>query len=90
MLHEYQPHRFTQWFIHRHGVDHYDWLSVKFAKTAKFTNQDLRLLILEFTEKLHFLFPDYKINLHRLVDRYSLEEWLDFIMGWFDADGFAS
>lgn len=55
MLHEYQPHKFTQWFIHRHGVDQYDWLAVKFAKTAKYTNQDLQLMILEYHDKLEKL-----------------------------------
>jgi hypothetical protein len=50
--HEFRPQKFTSWFLHKYGVDQYDWLIVKHATTAKYTNQDLQLMILEYAEKL--------------------------------------
>ena len=41
----------------------------------------------EFTAKLKELFPHYKKSIDKLIPAFSMEDWLDFIMGWFDADG---
>jgi len=40
-LHEYNPHLFTNWFIHKFGVKKYDWLLAKHNGIKKFKDFEL-------------------------------------------------
>lgn len=52
MYHEHNPHIFTNWFIHKFGVDKYDWLLAKHKKTAKYPDFELLHMIESYRDKL--------------------------------------
>lgn len=51
MSHEFNPHNFTLWFVRRFGLLEYELLNKKYNTTAKYTNAELQLMILDYTER---------------------------------------
>lgn len=48
MLHEYQPERYTDWFIRKHGLKKYQALITESNQIKKFTDTDLEELIKKY------------------------------------------
>jgi len=48
MLHEYQPERYTDWFIRKHGVKRYQALIKESNQIKKFSDTDLEELIKKY------------------------------------------
>jgi hypothetical protein len=55
MTHEYNPHIYTNWFIHKYGVEKYDELLFRHNQVVKYKDGDLIALEQYFTDKLNNL-----------------------------------
>jgi len=66
---------------------------VKAFSTSKLVNDNDNvnryLLPADITKEIRRVFPHYKSK-ENLTSLFSLDEWVDFIKGWFDADGCTS
>lgn len=63
-------------------------IDLGYKQTAPDSDSVFRYLMpKEFTSQMKSLFPLYKSNLDVLTTRFSIGDWIDFIAGWFDADG---
>lgn len=48
MLHEFQPERYTNWFIKKYGLKKYQNLILESNQTKKFTDTELEGLIKKY------------------------------------------
>ena len=51
LRHEYDPHKFTLWFIKLHGLEAYERLAYKHSHVSKLSDAQLRLILMEIKER---------------------------------------
>jgi hypothetical protein len=49
---EYDPYPMYSWFIREYGKNKFDLLHAKWSMTTKFTNNDIKIMIQDFKNKL--------------------------------------